>query len=215
MAALNQVRNRLFPWSSLLLVLMIISSLMIGLHAIGFQLRISGDPNFHRRFDEIPLFSSMHVIGGAVVLLVGGFQFWSGLRTRFPLIHRNMGRVYLGFVLVGGIGGLVLAPVSAGGLVAHFGFGLLAVCWLYSGWRAWVAIRAHDVQRHREWMMRNYALAFGAVTLRIYLGIMTAGFNLPFSEVYPTVAWISWVPNLILVEWYLASRHARQKVTAP
>ncbi len=25
-----------------------------------------------------------------------------------------------------------------------------------------------------------------------------------FSESYPVVAWLAWVPNLILTEWYLA-----------
>ncbi|MEX2327481.1 MAG: DUF2306 domain-containing protein [Pseudomonadales bacterium] len=112
---------------------MILLSVVIGLHAVGFQLRLSGDPGFHQRFDEIPVFSSMHVIGGAVVLLVGGFQFWSGLRNCHPLVHGSLGRLYLTFVLVGGMGSLVLAPVSAGGLVAHFGFGLLAILWLFSG----------------------------------------------------------------------------------
>ncbi|MBD3646826.1 MAG: DUF2306 domain-containing protein [Pseudomonadales bacterium] len=204
MATLNSTKSLRLPGTPLALALMIVLSVMIGLHALGFQLRLSGDPMFHQRFDEMPIFSSMHVIGGAIVLLVGGFQFWGGLRNRFPAIHRNLGRLYLTFVLIGGIGGLMLAPYSAGGLVAHTGFGLLAIVWLFSGWQAWAAIRARDIASHRAWMMRNFSLAFGAVSLRVYLGVLTAGFNLPFSEVYPMVAWASWVPNLILVEWYLA-----------
>lgn len=194
--------------------LMTLLSIMIGLHAVGFQLRISGGPDFHIRFDQMPVFSSMHVIGGAVVLLVGGFQFWPNLRSRFPQWHRWAGRVYLSFVAIGGVGGLMLAPYSDGGLVAHFGFGLLAVLWLFSGWQAYAAIRKGDVATHKAWMLRNYAMAFGAVTLRIYLGLFAVA-GVPFAESYPTVAWISWVPNLILVEWYLAMTLASRRANTP
>ena len=195
---------------TLLLGLMILTSVMIGLYALSFQARMSGAPSFHLRFDQMPVFTTMHVLGGAVVLLVGGFQFVAGLRRKFPLVHRWMGRLYLSFVLIGGIGGLVMAPVSDGGLVAHFGFGTLAVFWLFSGWQAYAAIRRGDVKAHQAWMMRNFAMAFGAVTLRIYLGLFTA-LEVPFSESYPVVAWISWVPNLVLVDWYLARQRERDQ----
>lgn len=184
------------------MTLMILTSIAIAMHAFGFLLQLSGSPEFHARFDTVPIAATMHLVGGGIVLLVGGFQFLSGLRRVRPVIHRWMGRLYLAFVAIGGVGGLILAPQSDGGLVAHFGFGLLAVLWLFSGWQAYAAIRAGDIANHRAWMMRNFAMTFGAVTLRIYLGLMTAS-GIPFEEAYPVVAWISWVPNLVLVEWFL------------
>ena len=51
--------------------------------------------------------------------------------------------------------------------------------------------------------MRNFAMAFGAVTLRIYLGLFALA-GIPFEESYPAVSWLAWVPNLLMVEWYLA-----------
>ncbi|MCB1644795.1 MAG: DUF2306 domain-containing protein [Pseudomonadales bacterium] len=199
------------------LVLMIISSLAIGLYAFGFQARMVGAPEFHMKFDASPLAAAMHVIGGGTVLLVGGFQFVGALRRSYPQLHRWFGRIYLSFVFIGGIGGLVLATTADGGLVAKVGFGMLAVLWLFSGWQALAAIRRGDVQTHKAWMARNYAMAFGAVTLRIYLGMFTA-LQIPFEEGYPVVAWLSWVPNLILVEWWMAlssqTRAARKSITA-
>ncbi len=196
------------------LVVMTILSIAIGLYAIGFQARISGDPSFHARFDTTPISSTMHVIGGGIVLLIGGLQFWRGIRTNYPAFHRWLGRIYLFFVLVGGIGGLMLAPVSDGGVVAHFGFGTLAVLWLFSGARAYMAIRNRQIKIHQEWMMRNFAMAFAAVTLRIYLGLFAVA-GVPFEAAYPTVAWISWVPNLLLVEWWLTlSRERNQQATS-
>jgi len=195
------------------LIVMILGSIAIGLYAVSFQLRLAGNPDFHLRFDDMFAFTSMHVIGGAVVLLVGGFQFVPAIRQNYPLLHRWMGRLYLSFVLIGGIGGLVMAPVSEGGLVAHFGFGVLAVLWLFSGAQAYAAIRRGDVATHKIWMMRNFAMAFGAVTLRIYLGLFAAA-GVPFAEAYPVVAWISWVLNLIFVEWFLVRQAGRQIGTA-
>lgn len=191
--------------SRTLFTLMVLLSVAIGLHALGFQLRLSGDPGFHARFDQVPWTGGLHVLGGAIVLLVGGLQFWRGLRLRRPHLHRYLGRIYLLCVLVGGVAGLMLAPQSDGGLVAHLGFGLLALLWLYSAWQAYRSIRAGNVRAHRAWMIRNYALTFGAVTLRLYLGLLVGLAGVPFEEAYPAVAWLSWVPNLVIVEWYLAA----------
>ncbi len=194
-----------FLSSRFVLGIMVLSSIAIGFYAFSFQLGFVGAPSFHERFAQMPVFSAMHVIGGGVVLLVGGTQFLPGFRRKRPAWHRWMGRLYLSFVLIGGVGGLVMAPVSDGGLVAHFGFGTLAVLWLLSGGLAYQAIRRGDVATHRVWMMRNYAMAFGAVTLRIYIGLFSAA-GVPFAEFYPVVSWISWVFNLIFVEWVLIRR---------
>lgn len=192
---------------------MIASSIAIGLYAVAFQLRLAGAPEFHLRFDQMPMFTSMHVIGGAVVLLVGGTQFVPELRRRYPMWHRWFGRLYLSFVLIGGVGGLVMAPYSDGGLVGHFGFGTLAVLWLASGWLAYQAIRRGDVETHRIWMMRNFAMAFAAVTLRIYMGLFALA-GVPFAEFYPVVSWISWVLNLVFVEWVLLRRPINRPMVA-
>lgn len=215
---LNTMGNSKFEGLSrkLAIGVMTLMSIAIGLYAFAFQARLTGNPMFHLRFDAMYLPSSMHVIGGGIVLLCGGFQFWPWLRSKYSQVHRWSGRVYLSFVLIGGIGGLILAPNSDGGLVAHFGFGTLAVFWLFSGYHAYTSIRRGDVAAHRAWMMRNFAMAFGAVTLRIYLGIFQL-WDVPFSESYPVTAWISWVPNLIAIEWYLAlssSENGRARAVA-
>lgn len=190
------------------LTIMSLTSIAIGLYAFGFQFRLAGDPTLHARFASMPVASTMHVVGGGLVLLTGALQFWRGLRLKLPLMHRWLGRVYLCFVLIGGIGGLALAPVSDGGVVAHFGFGMLAVLWLFSGARAYMAIRAGNIDVHRQWMMRNFAMTFAAVTLRVYLGLFAAA-GVGFADAYPATAWLAWVPNLLIVEWWLALQRDR------
>lgn len=186
------------------LVLMCIA---IGLYAYAFQFGFAGSPGFHEHFSLMPLPAAMHVLGGGTVLLLGSLQFSRSLRRRYPALHRLAGRIYLIGIVIGGIGGLALAPRSSGGLTAHFGFGILAVLWLFSGAQAFIAIKNGRIDSHRAWMLRNFSLTFGAVTLRIYLGIFGA-FGVPFADAYPVVAWIAWVPNLVLVEWYLALRRS-------
>ena len=85
------------------------------------------------------------------------------------------------------------------------GFGSLGVLWIVSGVLALVAIRAGRVQQHKQWMIRNYALSYAAVMLRIYLPLGLAS-PVGFDGAYPAIAWMCWVPNLILVEWLLLSK---------
>lgn len=148
-----------------------------------------------------------HVFASVLALAIGPFQFWTRLRTSRPALHRWMGRMYLGVgVLVGGVSGLYMASSAYGGLVSQLGFGLLAVVWLWTGFRAYLSIRGGDVTAHQIWMIRNFSLTFGAVTLRIYLPLsMVSGIG--FSVAYPIIAWLAWVPNLIAAEWFIRKMH--------
>jgi len=180
----------------------------IAIYAFAFQFLGAGDPVFHARFATFPLMAAFHVLGGGFALLAGGFQFSTRLRAAAPTLHRWLGRTYLLVVLLGGIGGAVLATMATGGLVARVGFFLLAMLWLWSGAAAYRAIRTGDVIRHRRWMMRNFALTFGAVMLRLEMGVLTGALGYSFADAYPLVAWLAWVPNLVLVEWFLLRRDA-------
>ena len=143
-----------------------------------------------------------HMLGGAIALVTGAFQFNKTLRARYLAWHRRAGQVYVVAVLTGGVGSLMLAVEGSGGLVAKWGFGMMGVAWMYSTVMAWVKIRGKDVASHQVWMTRSFALTLSAVTLRFYLpGALSSGMS--FSEVYPVIAWMAWVPNLLVVEWFL------------
>ncbi len=182
---------------------MLISSLMIGLYALSFFLIDAINPDFKVKFAGSPFSAWGHIIGGGLCLSIGALQFHQGLRQKFPAFHRLIGKVYLICVLVGGIAGFLMAFGANGGPVAKFGFGMLAIVWLYSGAMAYASIRRRDIKQHQEWMIRNFSLTFGAVMLRIHLPLLQGGLGLSFEEAYPVVAWLAWVPNLIFAEWLL------------
>lgn len=142
----------------------------------------------------------VHIGGGVIALLLGPWQFLPKLRGRRLEWHRWMGRAYVVAVGFGGLAGLFMATVAVGGLPARIGFTGLAVAWLTTTAMAWYRVRGGDVARHREWMIRSYAVTLAAVTLRLWLGLFTAGLGFGFFEAYITVAWLCWVPNLLVAE---------------
>jgi uncharacterized membrane protein len=154
-----------------------------------------------------PLAAFGHFTGGAIALAAGAFQMNGRLRLMFRPAHRWLGRLYVAAVVVGGVAGFSLALHSFGGGVAQMGFALLAVCWLACTINAYRLIRHGDVSAHRRWMIRSYAVTLSAVTLRFYLpGSQLAG--LPMAVAYPAIAWLCWVPNLLVAEWFVRLRRS-------
>lgn len=170
-------------------------------------------------YAEAPMFVQaafyVHIVGGATALVVGPLQFWRGLRNRVPRVHRWLGRTYLVAVGVGAISGLLIAPSSPAGYVGFFGFGALAALWAITGWRAYRAIRRRDVPSHQAWMIRNYALTYAAVMLRLWLPLLLLAplalgmpweFDSAFANAYAAVPFLCWLPNLVFAEWLIRRR---------
>jgi uncharacterized membrane protein len=147
---------------------------------------------------------AVHVAGAATALLVGCFQFVPAIRKRRS-VHRWLGRAYATGCIMGGLAGLRLAMGTTAGVFAGVGFGLLAVCWIYATTQAWRFARERRFDEHRAWMIRSFAMTFAAVTLRLYLPIAPMlGYD--FMDGYRLTAWVSWIPNLILVELWMRRR---------
>lgn len=187
---------------SIPVILLILLCLPVALYGLTF-LWTNANPEFKARLMTLPLPAAAHFLGAGLALLIGGFQFSARLRNTRPRLHRWTGRVYLCAVLFGGLGGLAIARISQGGFSAHLGFSLLALLWLASASIAFANIRRGDIRAHRRWMIRNFALTFAAVTLRVELPLMTGGLGIPFADAYQAVAWLAWVPNLVVAEWWL------------
>jgi uncharacterized membrane protein len=160
---------------------------------------LAAGPLLGKRFAEYITPLLFHAGGGILALALGPWGFWRALRNKYLYLHRWMGRIYLLAVLVGGIAGLYMAATAFGGLPTRIGFGMLGTLWLTTGTMAYLRIRQGNVQVHREWMIRNYALTFAAVMLRIWLPLLVA-LGYKFPQAYATVAWLCWIPNLLVAE---------------
>jgi hypothetical protein len=178
-------------------------AILIGLYALSVGMISATRSPFVSELIQNSFSSSLlHILGGGIVIIFGAAQFSQRLRSKRPTIHRWMGYVYIAGVFVGGLAALNLSLYSSGGLVAHFGFGALAIIWLVSTAIAFNKIRQRKIIEHQRWMIRSYALTLAALTLRIYLPIALIS-GIPFEEVYPLIAWICWVPNILIAEWLL------------
>jgi hypothetical protein len=104
-------------------------------------------------------------------------------------------------VTLGSIAGFVMATVSMEGLATHVGFGTLAVLWFVTAVQAYRNVLKGEIDLHRRWMIRNFALTLAAVTLRNWLPLMLFALHWPFRASYITVSWVCWVPNLLVAEW--------------
>ncbi|CAM4224518.1 hypothetical protein CN556_12345 [Bacillus wiedmannii] len=149
----------------------------------------------------------IHITTSIVALVIGPFTLSTKFRGKNINRHRIVGRIYMAGILLGGVSGLYLSFYAMGGLVAKLGFGLLAVFWLTSAYQALNRVKNKKIQGHRNWMIRNYSLTFAAVTLRIWLPLFVLLFGLEQFELsYAVIAWLAWVPNLIIAELFIRQR---------
>lgn len=147
----------------------------------------------------------IHVITAPIALVIAPFQLSTKLRTNRPFIHRTLGKAYCVLVLMAGVSGLIIGYNAENGVVTQAGFMLLAVIWL---WVTFVAYRKAVTglfAEHKKWMIRSIALTFAGVTLRIWLPLQIVA-GIPFEQAYTVVAWLCWVPNVLVVEYLLKNK---------
>ena len=139
----------------------------------------------------------VHILLGGLALLIGWVQFSSKLRSRNIVLHKQIGKVYIISVLLSAITGFGIGFFAKGGPIASLGFICLAVIWFYTTLKAYLFVRDKQVEQHQKMMIYSYAACFAAVTLRIWLPLLTALLG-DFIIAYTIVAWLCWVPNLLV-----------------
>jgi len=147
----------------------------------------------------------VHVGAAATALLTAPVQFVPAIRARFRRVHRWVGRVYAVSCVIGGAAGAILAFGASTGPISTAGFATLAVLWIAVTALAWRHARRRDFVAHRAWMLRSFALTFAAVTLRLYLPLLTI-LPVDFADGYRTISFLCWVPNLLAAELYVRTR---------
>jgi len=146
----------------------------------------------------------LHIFSAPIVLLAGATQFSRTLMYEKSQWHRNIGKIYVGVILfVSAPAGFVMSFYANGNLVSKFSFAFLTGLWWFVTFWSYRLIRQKKIILHANWMLRSYALTFSAITLRIYMYVISK-FNLFETwtdiEIYVMLSFMSWVPNLLLAE---------------
>lgn len=151
-----------------------------------------------------------HIVTAVFALVIGPFQLFIKPTHARKRWHRLMGYGYVFSIIVSGIVNVYLALFATGGWVSGLGFMSLDVLWVATTLIATRKIIAKDVQAHRTWMLRSYALTFSAVTLRILLAPLAFLLG-DFEAAFRIVAWACWIPNLLVIEVAIARMRLRQR----
>ena len=144
-----------------------------------------------------------HVYSSIFVLFFGIFQFIKIRNKQIRKLHQLSGKLYFYItILFATPSGIFIGFYANGGLSSKIAFVLLGILWFYFTLVGVLKIKQKNIQSHKSFMMRSYALALSALTLRAWKVIIVYLFQPAPMDVYQIIAWLGFVPNLIFVEWY-------------
>lgn len=72
--------------------------------------------------------------------------------------HRTIGKTYVLSIVIAFLAGLYLAYYGTGGVTGVIGFYSLEFAWITPTIVGLFKIRNHNIEAHREWMLRSYAV---------------------------------------------------------
>lgn len=146
----------------------------------------------------------VHVIFAILALPAGFTQFNKNLLRLYPRFHKAFGYLYVGVILIfAAPSGVMIGMEANGGLVAQVAFTLLGILWFYYTLQAVLKAKHGDFNAHKNFMIRSFALTCSALTLRYWKVILVYFFQPNPMDLYQLIAWLGWIPNLLLAEWII------------
>lgn len=152
-----------------------------------------------------------HIILGGLALAIGWVQFSKKIRINKLSLHRLLGKIYVLAALLSALASLYIATFATGGTVSSIGFFSLGVIWFYTTLSAYLHIKNRHIDKHQQMMIYSYAACFAAVTLRIWLPLLTMWFQ-DFNIAYKIVSYLCWIPNLI-VAYFIVNQLQQNKTS--
>ena len=150
---------------------------------------------------EYLYFFYAHVYTSIFVLFSGFIAVFVKPKAAFRNLHRFFGKIYvILLLLIAAPSGIYMGFYANGGILAKISFVILGILWWFTTYKAYLEIRKKNVLNHKKWMYRSYALAVSAITLRLWKVVLVYFFQPNPMDVYEIIAWLGWVPNLILIE---------------
>ncbi|MEU8018866.1 DUF2306 domain-containing protein [Micromonospora parva] len=158
------------------------------------------------RFVADPLPVVLHIVGAVVYTILGAFQFVPRLRRH--RWHRRAGRVLVPGGLTVAFSGMWMAvgydlPAHDNDVLAgmRLVFGSVMAGAILLGL---AAVLRRDIDRHRRWMVRGYAIGLGAGTQAFtHAPYLIAVGEQPDGNLRAGLVVAGWLINLAVAEWYL------------
>jgi uncharacterized membrane protein len=155
-----------------------------------------------------------HGLAGACALLLAPMQFSDRLRRRFTKLHRVVGRIYVGGVLIAApLGFYIQYFAERSGAPRSFSVAgaTQATTWIVTTLIALVFILQGRVEQHRRWMTRSFSIALVFLEVRLVLGV-TGWENM--HAVDETVVWVCNIFALLSADLVLQWQELRRSQPA-
>jgi hypothetical protein len=153
----------------------------------------------------------LHIGAGMFCVASALLQFSKKILKKQTAMHVWSGRIYvLVVLLIGAPTGLYMAFFAKGGMPERLLFIFMAISWFWFTLKGFTTILNKQVNAHRWWMIRSYAMALTAVSFRVYyLFFYLAG--VPEMNNYILSLWLSVPGNLLIAECIILNRiHFKQ-----
>jgi uncharacterized membrane protein len=171
---------------------------------------------FDAGFAQHPLLTLTHIIPGILFMVLGPLQFVRGIRARHLWLHRLLGRVYVAASVVIGLSALILTfNVSIGGAVETAATLVFAPIFLFSLAKAVVHVRRREVARHREWMIRAFAIGLAVATMRPIIALFFALTTLTPQQFFGYAFWIGFLLHVAIAELWIRATRPRALPSIP
>lgn len=167
------------------------------------QIPLGALPADSSRLATAPVWHFAHVLGGAAFGILGPIQFGRVLAGRYDRFHRITGRVFIAagaLLSVSSLGLLWNFPaaysplVSSGRLIFGAALGLALALALHTA-------RNRDFMRHRNWMIRAYAIGMGATAVSmLFFPVYVLTGTPPQGPLADAVFMGSWVACIAVAE---------------
>ena len=153
----------------------------------------------------------IHILPGALFLVLAPLQFVPGIRAKHLRLHRWMGRVLLISGLIIGTSALVMSyTMNIGGTNETAATTLYGILFLICLIQAYRYIRRKEVARHREWMIRAYGIGLGVATTRPIVGMFFAFRRLAPHEFFGIAFWLGFTITAIAAEGWVEYTRGRR-----
>jgi len=160
---------------------------------------------------SVPLTFVVHASAGGAALISGSLQLNSRVRQRWPVVHRTIGRVYVGAAWLASAAALWVAIALDASVAAKLGFASVAVLWWATTTIGLLRIRQRNVTAHRAWMVRSFALALFFITFSTWVpGVASA--SVRYDVEYALGIWLSWMLNLLIAEIWMWLQFSRPRL---
>lgn len=171
-------------------------------------------PMIEQAFADNPKVTFIHVTTGAVFLMLGLLQFSPAIRNRHRQFHRWSGRCLVVLAYLSGVAGIWMGVVAPYSPTERAPTAVAGAMFLITPVLAVTAVRRGSLARHREWMIRFFAVGVGIVVIRIVgpfiIWIMSPA---PFRDIVGLTFWAGWIISVSVAEIWIRRTRARNSAS--